>query len=112
MLNAAAVELEAKNIARLHVNFVAVRAFHAAVIIKSVARIDPAIPAAAETVDHAVSVAAGVERPIEDRPLVADAVAIGILEMPDVRNAVRDAAALPRIDADRNVEPIGERRDL
>ena len=57
-------------------------------------------------------VAAGVERAVEDGPLVADAVAVGIFEMPDVRDAERDAAALPRVDAHRDVEAVGERRHL
>ena len=110
VLDAAAVELEAEDVARLHVDFVAVGALHAAVVVEAVAGIDPAVAAAAEGVDHAVRVAAGVERAVEDGPLVADAVAVGVFEMPDVRNAVGDAAALPRVDADRDVEAVGERR--
>src|SRR4051795_2345471 len=93
VLDAAAVELEAKRVARLHVHFVAVAPAHAAVVVEAVAGIDPAVPAAAKAVDHAVRVAAGVERAIEHRPLVADAVAVGVFEMPDVGNAERDAAA-------------------
>src|SRR4051794_17088457 len=89
-----------------------VAAFDAAVVVEAVAGIDPTIPAATKTVDHAVCIAAGVERAVENRPLVADAVAIGIFEMPDIRNAVGDAAALPGIDADRDVQTVGECRDL
>src|SRR5437763_12286809 len=96
MLDAAAVELEAKSVARLHMDFIPVAAFHAAVIVEAMARIDPAIPAAAKTIDHAMRIAAGIKRAIENRSLVTDAVAVGVFEMPDVRNAVSDAAALPR----------------
>src|SRR5207244_126735 len=82
VLDAAAVELKAERVAGLHVNFVPIAAFDAAVVIEAVAGIDPTVPAAAKAVDHAVRIAAGVERAIEDRPLVA----VGVFEMPDVRN--------------------------
>src|SRR5262249_52454787 len=57
-------------------------------------------------------VAAGVERSIENGALIADAVAIGVFEMPDVGNAEGDAAALPRVNAHGDVEPVGEGRDF
>src|SRR5262245_10339614 len=110
VLDAAAVELEAEDVARLHVDFVAIAAFDATVVVKAVAGVDPAVPAAAEAVDHAVRVAAGVEGAVEDGSLVADAVAIGVFKMPDVGDAEGDAAALPRVDAHRNVEAVGEGR--
>ena len=88
----AAVGLEAEGVARLHVDFVAVRALaRGDVVVEAVAGIDPAVEAAAKGVVHAVRVAGVVERAVEDCPLVADAVAVGVLEVPDVRNAEGDA---------------------
>ena len=57
-------------------------------------------------------VARVIEGAVELHALVAFSVAVVVLEMPEVGDAPGDAAALIGVDADGNVQPVDEGRDL
>ena len=86
-------------------------------VVEAVRGIHPAVEAEAEAAAHAVSVFLVAERAEEHLALVAFAVAIGVGEVPDVRDAPGDAAVLvlglvPRQHAGGNVQAVGEVGDF
>ena len=52
------------------------------------------------------------KRPVQLYALVRAAVAVGIAQKPDVRNAPRDDAIPVWIDSGRDIQPIGEGGDF
>jgi len=80
-------------------------------LLKPVTRVKPAVEAAAKRVGHAVRIVIA-ERAVEFFGSIGVAVAVVIEVAPDLRDAERDAAVLVRIDPDRDVQVLGERRDL
>ena len=99
---------KAVGVAALQVDLVAVAALHGRGVGPAVAGVEPAVEAAAEGVVHAVRVAAEVERPVEDLAAVGLAVAVGVVEEPDVGDAEGDDAVLVGIEADGDVQAVGE----
>lgn len=82
--------------------------FEVAFVAEAVGGVDPAIGGEAEAGAVAVDVAFPAEGAEEDGAFVADAVAIGIVEEPDVRDAPCDAAGFVGDDAGGDVEAIGK----
>jgi hypothetical protein len=81
------------------------------VVVEAVVGIYPAVEADGEVVGHAVRVARAVGAE-ELLLLVGPAVAVGVGELADVVDREDERAAFDRQDAERDVEPFGERLDL
>ncbi len=80
-------------------------------------RINPAVEAEAEAAAHAVGVFFVAEGAEEDLAMVGNVIAIGVGEVPDVRDAPGDAAGfvlgfVPGDDAGGDVEFVGEVGDF
>jgi hypothetical protein len=95
----------------------AVLALEGGGVVEAVRGIDPAVEAEAEAAAHAVGVFFVAERAEQDLAQVGFAVAVGVGEVPDVRDAPGDAAGLvlrlvPGQDAGGDVEAVGEVGDF
>ena len=80
-------------------------------------RIHPSVEAETEAAAHAVRVFFVAEGAEEDLAMVGDVIAVGVGEVPDVRNAPGDAAGfvlrfVPGEHASGNVEFVGEIGDF
>ena len=111
------VRLEAEYIARVELNLSAIFTLEGAGVVEPVGRVDPAIPPQPETRAHAMRVTLVAERAEQHFAVIRVAITGGVCEVPDVRDAPRDAAVLvfrfvPGEHAGRDVEPVGEVADL
>ncbi|MDA1231474.1 MAG: hypothetical protein O2856_11920 [Planctomycetota bacterium] len=80
-------------------------------IIEPVAGVYPAIVTTAKGVAHPVRVARCVEWTVQHFAFIACAVAVSIVQKPDIRNAETYNAIAVRNESDRNVELIGKHGD-
>jgi hypothetical protein len=116
-LNARTVGSEAEDVAAVEFERAAVLRLKVTGVVEAMRGIHPAIQAEAEAAAHAVGVFFVAERPEEDLAMVSDVIAIGVGEIPDVRNAPSDAAGfvlgfVPGEDAGGDVEFVGEVGDF
>ena len=81
-------------------------------IVEAVARIDPAIIAASESVAHSVRVTSRIERTVQHFAFIAFAVAVFVVQKPDVRNAETNDSITIREKSDRNVQLVGKHRHI
>src|SRR5205085_5117949 len=79
------------SIAAGHENFVSIGARDARTVIVAVGGVNPSVEAATKRSLVAVRVASEIKRAEEFFLFVSDAIAIGVLEEPDVRDAPGDA---------------------
>ena len=111
LLDAPAVEGEAIGVARIHFHFVPVPAAHIGVVVVTVRGVKPAVEAAGERRVVAVRVALPAQRAVKLFFPIGFAIAVGILEEPEVGDGPGDA--FPRGICGRGVQPAaGIRRAL
>ena len=81
-------------------------------VVEPVAAVKPPVESTAEIARHAVGVAIKTKRTDQRFLLVGFAVAVGVAEIGDVGDGVGDAAFAVGIDADGDVEVVGEGGDF
>ena len=103
-LNARTIRAKAKCVAGRHLHSVPVFTGHVRTIVESMARINPAVFAASECIAHAVCVTSCIERTVQHFAFIACAVAVCVMQKPDVWNAETDDSIAVRNESDRDVE--------
>ncbi len=86
------ISTKAKRVARDQMNLGAIGGFDMRLIVETMTGIKPTIGSLSNGIDHAVSVARRIERPEQHFAIITLAIAIGILQVHDVRNAEADDA--------------------
>ena len=117
LLDARAVEADAVGVAGVEVHVAAISRGDVGVVVVAVRGVEPSVEAAPERCLVAVRVAGVVEGAVEHRPFVGFAVAVGVLQEPDVRDAPDDGLPVlvvgaERIDADGDVQAVSELGDF
>jgi hypothetical protein len=115
--DAGTIRAEAEDIAAVEFERAAVLSFEVAGVIKPMRGIHPAIQAEAEAAAHAVGVFFITERAEDHFADIGFVVAIGVGEVPDVRDAPGDAARfvlglVPGLHARGDVQSVGEVGDF
>ena len=86
-LDARAVEPDAIRVAALDFQLAAIASAQRALVVEAVRAVEPAVRAATERREVAVRVALPAERAVEHFTFVCLAVAVGVFEQPDIRDA-------------------------
>ena len=113
VLNTGTVEADAVGVARVQIHMTAVAGRDMGVVIEPVGRVEPAIEAAAERGLVAMGVPGVIEGAVQRGPLVSLAVAIGVLEQPDMGDAPNERLPMAVVGAkgihpDGDVQAVGE----
>ena len=113
VLDTGTVEADAVGVARVQIHMTAVAGRDMGVVVEPVGRIKPAIEAAAERGLVAMGITGVIEGPIQRGPLVGLAVAIGVLQEPDVGDAPNERLPMAVVGAkgihpDGNIQTLGK----
>ena len=112
LLNARTVRLQSVRVAGIHRDAQAVCGSDGCVVVEAVREVQPAVEPASKRRVHAVRVPLVPKRPVQFLALVGPAVAVGVAQKPDVRDAPGDHAILVRVKTGRDVEAVCEQADL
>ena len=113
VLDPGTVEADAVGVARIQIHMTAVAGRDMGIVVEPVGRIEPAIETAAERGLVAMGIPGVVEGSVQRGPLVGLAVAIGVLEQPNVGDAPDERLPMAVVGAegihpDGNIQAVGK----